>query len=92
MQRRGDRVGPRNREWFKDIYRHPDQQGANIKTQHNMGHDIYSLGVCLIEIALWETFVRKDKNAYVHGALTGRAGLKDVLGQDDLKEMKQRLI
>lgn len=27
-----------------------------------MGHDIYSLGVCLLEIALWKSFVLWDMN------------------------------
>ncbi|KAK4207434.1 hypothetical protein QBC37DRAFT_240851, partial [Rhypophila decipiens] len=41
-----------------DIYRHPQMHGGTI--QVNMGHDIYSLGVCLLEIGLWQSFVRPD--------------------------------
>lgn len=36
------------------IYRHPDRQGTARKT-HTKIHDIYSLGVVLLEIGLWRT-------------------------------------
>jgi hypothetical protein len=44
-------------EWTENIYRHPERQGLQIQTKYNLGHDIYSLGVCLLEIGLWDTFV-----------------------------------
>ncbi|KAI8624402.1 hypothetical protein F5Y19DRAFT_491032 [Xylariaceae sp. FL1651] len=31
-----------------------------VSDDYNMQHDIYSLGVCLLEIGLWETFVEYD--------------------------------
>ena len=37
----------------RDIYRHPDRLGASQKT-HTKEHDIYSLGVVLLEIGLWQ--------------------------------------
>jgi hypothetical protein len=57
MDRQGGIMKRRNPEWRKDIYRHPKQQGNTIDSAPNMGHDIYSLGVCLLEIALWEPLV-----------------------------------
>ena len=39
--------------WVKNIYRHPERQGETPKRKHLMQHDIYSLGVCLLEIGLW---------------------------------------
>jgi serine/threonine protein kinase len=40
----------------KDIYRHPAVQAdAEKKTSFNVAHDIYSLGVVLLEIAVWQT-------------------------------------
>jgi hypothetical protein len=36
-----------------DIYRHPDRLGTSQKT-HTKEHDIYSLGVVLLEIGLWQ--------------------------------------
>lgn len=40
-----------------DIYRHPKRQGLQLDERYNMKHDIYSLGVCLLEIGLWEPFI-----------------------------------
>jgi hypothetical protein len=44
-------------DWLKDIYRHPQRQGLQPETRYNMGHDIYSLGVCLLAIGLWKPLV-----------------------------------
>lgn len=44
-------------DWDKNIYRHPERQGIKPQTRYNMGHDIYSLGVCLLEIGLWEPLI-----------------------------------
>lgn len=43
--------------WEKNIYRHPDRQGLYPDEIYCMQHDIYSLGVCLLEIGLWQSFV-----------------------------------
>lgn len=43
--------------WEKNIYRHPQRQGLTLEHNFRMQHDVYSLGVCLLEIGLWESFV-----------------------------------
>ena len=43
--------------WEKNIYRHPRRQGQTPQDDYIMQHDIYSLGVCLLELGLWESFV-----------------------------------
>jgi Protein tyrosine and serine/threonine kinase len=43
--------------WEKDLYRHPRRQGLKPEEDYTMQHDIYSLGVCLLEIGLWKSFV-----------------------------------
>jgi len=43
--------------WDKNLYRHPHRQGVNPEETYVMQHDIYSLGVCLLEIGIWESFV-----------------------------------
>lgn len=43
--------------WYQNIYRHPSRQGENPEDTYRMQHDIYSLGVCLLEIGLWQSFV-----------------------------------
>lgn len=44
----------------KHIYRHPSRQGLHPETDYAMQHDIYSLGVILLEIGLWTSFVDFD--------------------------------
>lgn len=46
--------------WEKDLYRHPHRQGIRPQEQYTMQHDIYSLGVCLLEIGLWTSFVVRE--------------------------------
>ncbi|KAH8158747.1 hypothetical protein CIB48_g9505 [Xylaria polymorpha] len=44
-------------ELHRDLYRHPSRQGPTPEERYSMEHDIYSLGVCLLEIGLWQSFV-----------------------------------
>ncbi|KAF8982761.1 hypothetical protein BDQ17DRAFT_1378503, partial [Cyathus striatus] len=44
-------------EWNKNLYRHPERYGIHPEANFNMLHDIYNLGVVLLEIALWRSFV-----------------------------------
>lgn len=41
----------------RNIYRHPSRQGLNPDWEYIMQHDIYSLGVCLLEIGLWQSLI-----------------------------------
>lgn len=41
----------------KNLYRHTSRQGMDPKWNDIMQHDIYSLGVCLLEIGLWKSFI-----------------------------------
>lgn len=43
--------------WEKNLYRHPRRQGIKPEEDFVMQHDIYSLGVCLLEIGLWTSFL-----------------------------------
>ena len=45
-------------EWERNLYRHPVRQGLWSEEAFTMQHDIYSLGVCLLEIGLWQSFVQ----------------------------------
>lgn len=49
--------------WEKNLYRHPHRQGLNPEAIFTMQHDIYSLGVCLLEVGLWESFLSYEDNA-----------------------------
>ncbi|PVH97477.1 hypothetical protein DM02DRAFT_684921 [Periconia macrospinosa] len=52
----GTTSGPGISGTIEDFYRHPKRQGIQPEQRYNFGHDIYSLGVCLLEIGLWEPF------------------------------------
>lgn len=47
-------------EWQKNLYRHPTRQGGFPEDYYQMQHDIYSLGVCLLELGMGESFVIPD--------------------------------
>lgn len=47
-------------EWQKNLYRHPTRQGVKPEWEYCMQHDIYSLGVCLLELGLMTSFVLQD--------------------------------
>lgn len=46
--------------WERCLYQHSDRIGT-ISKDYIMQHDIYSLGVCLLELGLWESFVSYDE-------------------------------
>ncbi|KAI1126652.1 hypothetical protein F5Y10DRAFT_266857 [Nemania abortiva] len=48
-------------QWARSLYSHPRRQGLNPLDSYVMQHDIYSLGACLLEIGLWESFVCYDE-------------------------------
>jgi hypothetical protein len=50
--------------WQRRLYQHPQRQKRVADNDYNMGHDIYSLGACALEILRWGTFVRKQVNKY----------------------------
>ena len=43
--------------WHRNLYRHPMRQGRHPDEMYQMQHDIYSLGVCLLELGLCHSFV-----------------------------------
>jgi hypothetical protein len=66
--------------WERNIYRHPKRQGIKPEDEYIMQHDIYSLGVCLLEIGLWTSFVataeqRLDSSKYTTMIERMRAGI-----------------
>lgn len=58
-------AGQADFEPTRDIYRHPDRQGQPKETFKKI-HDIYALGVVLLEIGLWEPAVKLQKNRFTH--------------------------
>ncbi|KAK4043823.1 hypothetical protein C8A01DRAFT_43378 [Parachaetomium inaequale] len=51
-----------DQDWEHNIYRHPERMGEFPAEEYRMQHDIYSLGVCLLEIGMWEPLVEYSGN------------------------------
>lgn len=47
--------------WEEDIYQHPSRHGTTAARYYSVQHDVYSLGVVLIEIALWQSLIVFDE-------------------------------
>ncbi|GAP92298.1 putative podospora anserina S mat+ genomic DNA chromosome supercontig 6 [Rosellinia necatrix] len=58
----------------RNLYRHPSRQGATPSSDFAMQHDIYSLGVCLLEIGLWQSLVEYDGDGQ-HPAISPLLGV-----------------
>jgi hypothetical protein len=57
--------GPGASGMVEDFYRYPKRQGIQPEQRYNFGHDIYSLGVCLLEIGLWEPFFTSESTVTI---------------------------
>jgi len=68
--------------WYKNIYRHPGRQGQHPEDAYIMQHDIYSLGVCMLEIGLGYSFV------HYAGSHTTPSPQLDI--DEDLKNKDER--
>ena len=67
--------------WWKGIYLHPKRQVQLGKDKYNMGHDIYSLGVCMLEVLLSHSLVQfSNGNMEISAKFKARA---DALGFTD---------
>lgn len=67
--------------WWKGIYLHPKRQVHLGKDKYNMGHDIYSLGVCMFEVLLSHPLVQfTTGNTGISSEFKRRA---DALGVTD---------
>jgi hypothetical protein len=60
--------------WARNVYRHPRRQGVDPSEKYSMQHDIYSLGVCLLEIGLWESFVEYTNELEFNGPPQAKFG------------------
>ncbi|KAH0428005.1 het-s domain protein [Colletotrichum camelliae] len=63
--------------WERNLYRHPTRQGIQAQEAYIMQHDVYSLGVCLLELGLWDSFVEYNSDA---GEASGEKMLGTGLG------------
>lgn len=79
--------------WRNALYQHPERllQGDSKKVPFVMQHDMYSLGVCLLEIGLWESLVKYKEDGETQ--LPSAYGLgQDTANAPGLEADKQKLI
>jgi len=78
--------------WERNLYRHPRRQGILPEDMYIMQHDIYSLGVCLLEVGVWTSFVRPSEPPQPGPALD----ISDLIAMNNQRkaahEIKQLLI
>jgi hypothetical protein len=60
-------AGQADFEPSRDIYRHPERQGQPQEIFKKI-HDIYALGVVLLEIGLWEPAIKLERNMFAHAS------------------------
>jgi hypothetical protein len=65
------------------IYQHPERWGIKAHHRFRMLHDVYSLGVVLLEIGLWKSFVKWD-NVTSRRSISWR-GFDSLFDSEELK-------
>ncbi|KAF2686418.1 serine/threonine protein kinase [Lentithecium fluviatile CBS 122367] len=70
-------------EWQKNIYLSPERHRLQDGDEYRVQHDLYSLGVILLEIAFWASF--QDKKARGVGSLIRKDDR--VIGPEELKKV-----
>lgn len=81
--------------WEKCLYQHSSGTGEITAEDYIMQHDIYSLGVCLLELGLWESFVMyDDKESHLpNDGRSANATRTSALGTDlHPSDFKNRLL
>ena len=69
--------------WWKRIYCHPKRQMEVAQEEYNMGHDIYSLGVCMLEVLNWKPLVIFDgERPEVSSSFKEQAESLGILGKN----------
>lgn len=77
--------------WHRGLYHHPERQGQEPEREYNIGHDMYSLGVCLLEIGLWTSFVVRRDHDNVPGPILEQEGFGHLLGITNSRDRAQKI-
>ncbi|PGH20123.1 hypothetical protein AJ80_03691 [Polytolypa hystricis UAMH7299] len=75
--------------WEKNLYRHPTRQGRQPEDMYVMQHDIYSLGVCLLEIGLWTSFVSWQERENPKSEAIP-SGVLDITAELEVRDERRR--
>lgn len=72
--------------WWKGIYCHPKRQMELAEEEYSMGHDMYSLGVSMLEVLTWKPLVTiSDKKPTISPLFRDRAASLGVLEENRLR-------
>lgn len=74
----------------RNLYRHPDRQGAPMANFSKM-HDLYALGVVLLEIGMWKTVTDRLKAGIDHARKFGKLPPPEHIKQGFIKMAKEQL-
>lgn len=71
---------------WKGMYCHPKRQMEVAQEEYNMGHDIYSLGVCMLEVLNWKRLVILDgERPEVSSMFKDQAASLGILSRNRIK-------
>lgn len=68
----------------RKVYQHPERQLTEAEKVYSMAHDLYSLGVCMIEILTWESLLLPTNPPTMSPSFI--AAFKDLGLQEDVSE------
>lgn len=54
--------------WWETIYQHPERQVLCNEEIYTLDHDIYSFGICMIEILMWQPFAVRSADEKPQGS------------------------
>lgn len=78
-------------KWHRGLYHHPERQGQQPEREYSIMHDMYSLGVCLLEIGLWTSFVVRRENDNVPGPILEQESFGVCLQIPNQRERAQKI-
>lgn len=74
----------------RNLYRHPDRQGSPMANFSKM-HDLYALGVVLLEIGMWKSITSRLKAGIDHARKFGKLPPPEHIKQGLIKMAKEEL-
>jgi len=77
--------------WERNLYRHGRRRGERPSEKYIMQHDIYSLGVCLLEVGLWESLILYEGSCGAErprpsSLLNEPSDSESMIGRDGIEE------
>ena len=79
-------------EWKKNVYLHPDRHRMTKGDEYTVRHDLYSLGVVLLEVAMWSCFTDERANGMAKCVWHVAQGARlSPLSPDELKAIYLKL-